>query len=310
MKICPTCRTTYADDGLNFCLDDGSVLTFASSEPATVVMHAAPPTNPAAGITQPPTMQTSWDPAPEYSLQPKKRSSKTWLWVVGVLGLGLLLCGGGIAGLFALALMTDTEDPYANNRRSIDNSRKDETPTPDRSSVQRVELVGWVDTAATYGSIEYTGGEFVMASRQKDYYFVLVARPAYTTEGASTRLTVRNRDARDSNLGFGLVFHSDPTPLEQGYAFLIDSKKQRYRVVRHEKQKEIAVVDWTNSSAIRPGAAPNTLEANHKGDNIEFTINGRSITSIRNVHGYQGGVPGLYSGGGIKIAFKDLEIRR
>ena len=27
MKICPRCQTTYADDNLNFCLEDGSTLT-------------------------------------------------------------------------------------------------------------------------------------------------------------------------------------------------------------------------------------------------------------------------------------------
>jgi hypothetical protein len=40
MKICPVCRKTYSDDGLNFCLDDGSVLTIpASDAPPTMVMH-------------------------------------------------------------------------------------------------------------------------------------------------------------------------------------------------------------------------------------------------------------------------------
>ncbi|MEQ1923696.1 MAG: hypothetical protein ABL952_14410, partial [Pyrinomonadaceae bacterium] len=33
MKICPRCQKTYSDDNLNFCLEDGSVLTQAAAEP-------------------------------------------------------------------------------------------------------------------------------------------------------------------------------------------------------------------------------------------------------------------------------------
>ena len=54
MKICPTCRKTYADDGLNFCLEDGSVLTFAGPAPeATVVMNPPRPTDPSPGTVRP-----------------------------------------------------------------------------------------------------------------------------------------------------------------------------------------------------------------------------------------------------------------
>lgn len=42
MKICPQCRQSYDDDGLNFCLNDGSVLNQApSSEAKTMYFEAA-----------------------------------------------------------------------------------------------------------------------------------------------------------------------------------------------------------------------------------------------------------------------------
>lgn len=51
MKICPSCRQTYTDDDLNFCLTDGSFLTaVASNEPKTVYMDQTRITN-----------QTNWD---------------------------------------------------------------------------------------------------------------------------------------------------------------------------------------------------------------------------------------------------------
>jgi hypothetical protein len=46
MKICPSCRQTYSDDDLNFCLTDGSFLTIvADSEPKTIYMDPPRVTN-------------------------------------------------------------------------------------------------------------------------------------------------------------------------------------------------------------------------------------------------------------------------
>ncbi|MEP6901205.1 MAG: DUF4190 domain-containing protein [Actinomycetota bacterium] len=55
MKICPSCRQTYADDDLNFCLTDGSFLTTSDSEPKTTYMNPSRVTN-----------QTNWQQQPGY----------------------------------------------------------------------------------------------------------------------------------------------------------------------------------------------------------------------------------------------------
>ena len=67
---------------------------------------------------------------------------------------------------------------------------------------------------------------------------------------------------------------------------------------------------WTGSDAIRDGSQENTLEVRDLSDKIELYINGKMVNSIKNVFGYAGGVCGLYSGDGVKIAFKDLQIRK
>ena len=149
-----------------------------------------------------------------------------------------------------------------------------------------------------------------MGSKQKGYYYVLAAPEEYTTDDADTRVTLRNIDNAGSSLGYGLIFHSNPTPLQQDYAFLIDTKRKKYRVVHHEPQKESSVVSWTSSDAIKSGSEENLLEIHDLTDKIELYINGTLVTSIKNVYGYAGGVPGLYSGDGVKIAFKNLEIRK
>ena len=130
------------------------------------------------------------------------------------------------------------------------------------------------------------------------------------TDDADTRVTLSNLANADSQFGYGLVFHSDPQPLRQDYAFLIDTKRKKYRVVTHKPQKETAVIKWTASPAIKGGDEENTLEVRDLPDKIELYINGTMVNSITNVYGYGGGVVGLYSGDGVKIAFKNLEIRR
>ncbi|MBX3244959.1 MAG: hypothetical protein KF685_10920 [Acidobacteria bacterium] len=316
MKTCPACQRTYADDALNFCLEDGSVLTLVTGEPPpTVVMQAPPSTTPFQTPSTSNTTQSSWDANPEYSLQPKK-SSRGWLWAGGLVGIGLLLCGGGLVGFIALAMMQDQgkNDPdinINNNRRQGDNRNdRGNTATTNTSEAryEKIELSGWVDPAGTYGKTEFSGGEFFMTSQRADYNFVLVAKPQYSTENSRTNLTVSNPDDGSTNLGFGLVFHSNPQPLQQGYAFLIDSKRRRYRVVRHEKLKEQIVANWKVSNAIKTGSAANTLSVTHKGNMIDLMINGELVTSIPNTYGYKNGVAGLYSGGGVRAGFKDFEI--
>ncbi len=42
MKICPQCRQTYSDDGLNFCLTDGSILDFQRPTEARTMVFEQP----------------------------------------------------------------------------------------------------------------------------------------------------------------------------------------------------------------------------------------------------------------------------
>ena len=315
MKICPTCRKTYTDDGLNFCLEDGSVLTFAASDaPPTMVMPSPPATNPGVGMNAPATQQ-NWQQPQNYPVQSKKKS-KAWLWVVGLLTLGLLLCGGGVGGFILLAVMNAPDEANSNSYPKNANSTRTNTSTSNtskndgRTSVRTVDLSGWAKAMSADVFAEYANNELILGTKQKRYYYVLVSQEEDQTENANTSLTVRNSDNADSDFGYGLVFHSDPSPLKQDYAFLIDTKKKRYRVVRHVPQDEPVVVKWTNSAAIKDGTQPNVLEVRDNNGNIDLYINDQKVTSIRNTHGFKGGVAGVYSGDAARAAFSKLEIRK
>lgn len=315
MKVCPRCQKTYTDDNLNFCLEDGTTLTQVSASappaPDTVYVNEMRPTTPTAQ----PGAPGSWGSAPQqpFSMQPPKKSSKTWVWVLGILAVVGLVCGGGLVGFFAWVASQDT-----NRNTSFSGSPSPSpsatttgttTSTSSRTSVQRPDLSKWVQTFSAYGTTEFTSDELVMGSKQKGFYYVLVAPDDYNYEAADVTVTVRNIDNVASSMGYGLIFHSNPTPLTQDYAFLIDSKRKRYRVVRHEPQKETSVVSWTNSAKIKEGSEANILEARDNGESVDLYINGEKVTTIKNTHGYKNGVPGVYSGDSVKAAFSKLEIR-
>ena len=315
MKICPRCQKTYSDESLNFCLEDGTLLNEArgndNSLPETVMINQPIPTteNQSFG-NQTVDQRNNWTAPNQYSMQPK-RKSKTWLWVVGIFGVLLLLCGGGFVGMFAWVASLDPNSFNSNSNSFFSNNIK--TPTPDsdnRTETQTIDLSKWNDGDGKYGNTEYKDGEFIMSSKNKRFYFVLVGSPIYKTENAATKVTVRNVDEEDTNLGFGLIVHSNPVPLINDFAFLIDSENKRYRVVSHAPQKETEIIKWTKSAAINDGTQKNVLEVRDQNDKMEFYINSQFVTTVDNKNKYSGGVPGIYAGDAIPVAFSNLEVRK
>ena len=118
MKICPSCRQTYTDDDLNFCLTDGSFLTSATeTEPKTIYMDQTRVTNPQNNWGQQPqdyappavwgnqqTMQQQPFSAP-MRLQSQNQTLSIISLVLGGLGLFTICCYGGIP-LGAAAVIT------------------------------------------------------------------------------------------------------------------------------------------------------------------------------------------------------------
>lgn len=113
MKRCPTCKRTYDDDSLNFCLDDGTSLSLSPDH--TLILPGAEqsnlaPTLPPGGSRQSedrqqgaPTLAVKQDPqahlhqqaiglgqptyAPGYEGPPRKRSAALWLIPIPVIAL-------------------------------------------------------------------------------------------------------------------------------------------------------------------------------------------------------------------------------
>lgn len=335
MKICPQCNKTYNDDNLNFCLDDGSVLNQTSSGsatndlPETVMInqpHSTPPTDfssqpQKSSVNQPfgeQQTQPNWGTSPQ-PIQTVKKSSKSWVWVLGILGVLVVVCGGGFIGFIALLSNYDDNTNLNSNFATISNSGTtnsrtlsgdNSAPTPDdRKSSKKISLQYWVKGDNDLGKTEYKNGIFFMNAKKSGFYYVMAAKKNYKTEDATTKLTLANTEQAETNLGFGLVFHSDPQPLQKDYAFVIDTVKQRFRIVRHDPKRELTVISWTDSDAIKSGSQENVLEVRDADSQMEFYINGVKVATKPNAFGYRGGVAGLYTGVDSPIAFSDFEIK-
>ena len=114
MKQCPRCHQTYSDDALNFCLEDGELLTSFTTEPPptryvedpppTVLLNEARVTNPTNWPVTPTSAPPArWQPQPLNLDHPfdspsgsKDQTLPTIALVLGILSLILVCCYGGI----------------------------------------------------------------------------------------------------------------------------------------------------------------------------------------------------------------------
>lgn len=119
MKVCPNCNQTYTDESLNFCLSDGSTLTHLQTDepPPTIQMNTARTTSPnfhekPTNFTNQPNFgnaplagwqnQSISPNQPQYmspqamAIQGQNQTLPTISLVLGILGLLLTCCWGGI----------------------------------------------------------------------------------------------------------------------------------------------------------------------------------------------------------------------
>lgn len=324
MKICPACKKTYTDLTLNFCLDDGAVLNqFNEDDNAqpTVFIGQPPLTTPNTTSVNPtavnPTIpHQTFPPSQNRGLshtvapRPPVKKSKTWIWVLGIVGFIVVLGGVGFIGLVIL-IANNLDDPNNSNTYTGPNTTPTPAPTPVvLRNVLKDDFSKWRADTNDYGKTEFRGGEYIMSSKQANYYYVLIsADSSFKTSDASTKVIVRNVNGTPSNSGYGILVHSEiKSPLARDYGFLIDSAKQSYRIVQHTNSKETVLVNWTRFSGIRSGTQTNEIEVKDQNGQISFFINGQFARSITDTTKFKDGVFGLYVSDAIPIAFSNLQL--
>ncbi|MGA9994031.1 MAG: hypothetical protein WBP93_01395 [Pyrinomonadaceae bacterium] len=153
MKRCPTCGSTYTDDTLRFCLQDGAVLKSvddeadASSTDSEATLVTVPPArvkelpateifDPRATVAQTPSPdrlapppaapnaneQRAYAPAP-----PNRSRSRTPVIILSILVIILL---GALGGVAALLIMRNREQRLVNQNSQPNVNRSPTRPTP------------------------------------------------------------------------------------------------------------------------------------------------------------------------------------
>ena len=105
MKRCPTCKKTFTEEHLSFCVEDGTPLVTidAPDDEATVVRFApedgatgSSPSSGTSGERDSPAYQPPGSYVPSGSYRESKR--RTWPWILGILGIVFVVFAGlGIA---------------------------------------------------------------------------------------------------------------------------------------------------------------------------------------------------------------------
>ncbi len=345
MKRCPQCNRTYTDDGLSFCLDDGSPLLSSSapppSDPSATVQYpqardtSAQPTiafNSGQAQVPPPPPISSPMPPPAWSPMPPPATQKRsiWPWVLGICAvIVLMLIGGGIL-IFVVANMTNTNNNNGNSNNSNSrvanrntnsnkntNTEETNTNTNSRSTLSSFKDdfsdKSWGTGESQYGNIWYQEEEYHMHAT-KGGFIVMYApeKSDYHDENATVRIGLRSIDGNPPVTGYGLVVHGEKKDGKlEDYGFLIyNGDSPKYKIVLHKAGAETKIVDWTSTSTIRSGTAPNQIEVRIRDTKMDFYINGQFATSVVDTEGYKRGRVGLYTSDVGEVAFDDLEISK
>lgn len=343
MKRCPSCKRTYTDTSLNFCLEDGSPLVSEFSvpfdphatvrdsphptgePPVTEIYRQQPMLNRVPEISQPTVEPTpQWAPTP----QPQKKSSAIW-WlvggvaVVGILGVGMILMILAVSKYSADLNNENVNATVANNNRTVTTNRNanvsSNTNTNTNTKSEPISITDdfsdekWRTGSFQFGDIWYKDGEYHMRSKEKTYLVMYAPSSDYSTENATVQLTTRNVDGIGPTSGYGLIVHGHTSSSNQlqDYALLIYTGDQpQYQVVMHKGGQQSTLLPWTKSTVIRSGTSPNQLEVRIQGSQLMFYINGRYLNRITDTENFKSGVAGLYTSETSEVVFDDLEIKR
>ena len=347
MKRCPTCKRTYTDLSLNFCLEDGTPL--ASDAPpidpnATIRYPAARDTEepPPTEIYQPPPPVVSprpttpprppspppppqWTPAPVASAPPQKKSNAVW-WILGGLAAVLIIGVGLVVMIIALASLNTTNTNNSNVTNRNDNRNSNVTVNanlPNTNANSNASLPTSLDDDFSqqkwgigngqYGRIWYENGEYHMQSKAGTFVVMYAPSDDYSTENATVKVTARSVDGDVPSSGFGLLVHCAQSKAKQleDYGLLIyPGDEPEYEIIKHKNGTQSPVVTKTKSGAIKSGSSPNALEVRIRGTELSFYANGQFLTRITDSENFKHGRAGLYTSDDHEVVFDDLSINR
>src|ERR1700674_3589248 len=196
MKSCPTCRRTYTDTSLNFCLEDGTpLITAAAPSPRPPEIHHQPA--PLLNQVDPMAQPRQWSPVPP--MPPQKKSSAIWWILGGLLVAGILVAGAAIM-ILALASMSSNSNS-ANRNANVRNSNARVVNRNSNSNTNGANVSNansdaslpasmtddfseskWGTGNYSYGDIWYADEQYHMRSKANSYLVMYAPSNDYSTQ--------------------------------------------------------------------------------------------------------------------------------
>jgi hypothetical protein len=160
MKYCPKCRTEYADDSLQFCLQDGTPLAAPASQSSSdfeiesetlVVPKQVQPIR-----FEPPSSyqgkQENWQPSPPVAAESiKKKSNTATIIAVSVLGTILLL---GLGGFGAWLYFKNSKAKVAVNVNTVSNRQTNSSAANNQNANANIAAVSPTATPTAQSTLD------------------------------------------------------------------------------------------------------------------------------------------------------------
>lgn len=258
MKSCPTCKRTYTDASLNFCLEDGTPLSASTPsgaapgfDPNATIRYTDPRDTKSPGEPYHPASPAVYEVADPVShqgsefgqqqrsnlsragAQPRK-SNAVW-WILGGLVVAGIIVIGGIIMILALASMKSNSN--ANSNRANMNSRNVNRNANGNTNANGANANANLPTSLTddfsekkwgtgnyaFGDVWYADDQYHMRSKSKTYLVMYAPSSEYKTGNATVRVTARSVDGTPAASGFGLIVHGEKSSSGQleDYVLLI-----------------------------------------------------------------------------------------
>jgi hypothetical protein len=146
VKLCPTCKRSFDDDSLSFCLDDGTPLVIESggrADSQATLVSPAPFPSMDTSSNLPPTQYgqlpgkatvnvSGFNATPQQAYVPAPAQRSKLPWVLGILAIMLVVIGGIVAAaIFIPPMLKDTGN--ANRPKPTPSSDWKGAPTPNAS---------------------------------------------------------------------------------------------------------------------------------------------------------------------------------
>jgi hypothetical protein len=187
VKHCSKCGRDYSDESLNFCLDDGTVLSRSNDPQATLRFAPPSPTDPA------PTEVLR----PQPSVPPASRSSQPWSLYL-IIGLVVVVIGTVAVAVIVWAATNSTTSSNSNH----DFATASPTYSSEPSLSPVINLNGrWRDVYGGTSEIKQTGESFLMTSSGTSCRGKFVASATGTISGTRIDLVYESNYSRGQCTG-------------------------------------------------------------------------------------------------------------